>query len=173
METIGTIHNLMNGLICDLGYELEFVHRGYIQQLIEIINKAILIRIPSADGTTDDGAILFIKGSVIFVAINNEHLPSLDSIEDTIKDIPENNYQNARVYVIKDEELGESLNLEFKYKNEFHKFKQYCYRGYFMTHCKGPGMDYLANVELVKIDKFDEKQLREFAEEVIDNGNHK
>ena len=162
---------LINLTLCEklssLGYEMDLVNSGFLWYLIES-SQGQSIRISSADGTTNDGAIIFIRGSVAFIWINDAHLPNLDNLVEIIKEnVHENTPENAKVFKIKDDE-GESLNLEFKFNDEFHEFRQYYHNGdCFMTYCKGPGAVTITNVELIKIDKFDEEMLKEYANNTI------
>lgn len=161
METIGTIHNLIDTEICNLGYDLDFVNSGYLWEMIES-NTGKSIRIISEDKTTD-GVILFIRGARVFAWVNSSNLPKSDELIKEIHSIDYNTPENAKVYKIHGE-----LFLEFKLNNEFYEFKQYEYNGkYYMSFCKGPGMDYLHIEEFYEIDKFDEELLKEYANNTI------
>ena len=165
---------LINLTLCEklssLGYEMDLVNSGFLWYLIES-SQGQSIRTPSSDGTTNDGAIIFIRGSIAFIWINDAHLPNLDNLVEIIKEnVHENTPENAKVYKIKDDDEGESLNLEFKFNDEFHEFRQYYHNGdCFMTYCKGPEAVTITNVELIKIDKFDEDLLKKYAMEMIEN----
>lgn len=161
METIGTIHNLIDTLIFNLGYDLDFVNSGYLWEMIES-NTGKSIRIISEDKTTD-GVILFIRGARVFAWVNNSNLPKSDELKEAIDGIKQNTPENAKVY-----KLHGELFLEFKLNNEFYEFKQYEYNGkFYMSFCKGPGMDYLHIVQFHEIDKIDEEMLKEFVNDTI------
>ena len=167
MEKIGALYLVIDQLVYDLGYDLDLVKFDKIQSLVTTDNGKV-IRIPAEDATPD-GAIIFIRGSRMYVAINKLHRPTRDAITKAINDIDANIPLNAQVYKMHDEVYGDTLNLDFKFHGEFHEFKQYQYKGkYHMTYCSGIGMDYLTIASpIIDIEKLDADLLRDFANSTI------